>query len=295
MTKKRFFEHCLAFFTIFIWALTFLCTKTLMNTFSNLEILILRYSIAYVCLWIINPQKPQNFGKKYELLIFIASIAGTGYYQYMENLSVNYTSPASVSFITAMAPLFTAIFSRVILKTELTKETILGMIVAILGVGFVSFGDAKVIETGLKGDLLIFGTVWLWALYTVIIKVLSDKGFSGFLITRKLFFYTLIEMIIPAILFADYSKEKFTVSSIIGILYLGIFASAVCFYTWNRAANKLGPITTAKYLFVMPVITLLAQIIVKMSKVSILAFIGMALILLGLYISNIKSNKKIDN
>ncbi|MBQ0136166.1 MAG: hypothetical protein KBS43_05480, partial [Oscillospiraceae bacterium] len=38
---------------------------------------------------------------------------------------------------------------------------------------------------------------------------------------------------IPLIITADLSREKFTVSAIAGILYLGIFASAVCFYTWD--------------------------------------------------------------
>lgn len=291
MQTKRLTEHVLAFITIFIWALTFLCTKALMGVFTNLEILFLRYALAYVCIWIIYPKKPQSFGLKNELLMFAASIAGTSYYQYMENLSVKYTTPASVSFITAMAPLFTALFSTIILKTKLNKETIIGMIISIIGVGFVSLGDSIILDTGLKGDIIIFCTVWLWAIYTIIIKILADRGFKGFAVTRKLFFYSLLEMAIPLILKADLTREKFTTPTILGIVYLGVFASAVCFYTWNRAAERLGPVTTAKYLFIMPAITLIAQVVVKMSKLSIPALFGMALILVGLYVSERKQEE----
>ena len=295
MKDKKIIEHILAFTTIFIWALTFLCTKSLMDIFSNLEILFLRYGLAYICIWLIYPKKPEFFGKKNELMLIFASIAGTSYYQYMENLSVKYTTPASTSFITAMAPLFTAIFSWLILKEKLTKETVIGMLISIIGVGFVCFGDSKILDTGLKGDLIIFGTVWLWALYTITIKILADKGFKGFAVTRKLFFYSLVEMAIPVAVSADFAREKFTASTLIGIVYLGVFASAICFYTWNRAAERLGPVTTAKYLFIMPAITLIAQIVVKMSAISLPAIFGMALILLGLYISSIKKDKNIDN
>ncbi|MCQ2461435.1 MAG: DMT family transporter [Clostridia bacterium] len=291
MQSKNLKEHILAFMTIFIWALTFLCTKALMGVFSNLEILFLRYAIAYVSIWAIYPKKPKFLGIKYELALIAASFAGTSYYQYMENLSVKYTTPASVSFITAMAPLFTAVFSAIFLKSKLTKFTIIGMIVSIIGVGFVTFGDSKILDTGLKGDLIIFCNIWLWAIYTIIIKVLADKGIKGFEVTRKLFFYSLVEMAIPLIITADLSREKFTVSTIAGILYLGIFASAVCFYTWNRAAERLGPVTTAKYLFIMPAITLIAQVVVKMSKLSIPALFGMALILVGLYVSERKQEE----
>lgn len=288
MQKSDIKEHALAFITVFIWALTFLCTKVLMNSFTNLEIIFLRYSLAYLCLWLIYPKKPRFFGVKDELLMILASITGMSYYQFMENLSVNYTTPASVSFITAMAPLFTAIFSTIILKEKLKKETIWGMIISIIGVGFVTFGDSRILDTGLKGDLIIFCTVWLWGVYTIIIKILANKGRKGFEVTRKLFFYSLIELSIPFAFQADFEKTEFTTEAILGIAFLGIFASAVCFYTWNRATERLGPVTTAKYLFLMPAITLIAQVIVKMSKLSMPALFGMALILLGLYCSGRK-------
>ncbi len=277
--------HALAFLTIFVWGLTFLTTKSLEETFTNLEILLFRYSLAYVVVWIICPKKPEWYGWKTEGLIILASICGTSFYQYMENLSVYYTTPASVSFITAMAPLFTAIFSKFILKTKLELKTVIGMIVSIIGVGFISFGDSQILETGLLGDMIILFVIWLWAIYTIIVKILSNKEIRGYVLTRRLFTYSLLEMAIPVILTFDVSKSDFTKDTVFGLLFLGLFASAICFYTWNVAVDKLGPVTTSKYLFVMPVITLIAQIVTGMSKLSIIAVNGMFLILAGLVFS----------
>ncbi|NLL63589.1 MAG: DMT family transporter [Ruminococcaceae bacterium] len=286
-------EHALAFFTIAIWAITFITTKELQNTFSSLEILFIRYFIAYIALWFMCPKRIK-FEWKTEKYFIAASICGASLYQYLENVSVEYTTPASVSFITALAPLFTAIFAHFILKEKLTKRMIIGMLISIAGVGLISFGDSKALETGLLGDVIIFCTVWLWAVYSILVKKIDDFGFPGFAVTRRIFFYALVVMIVPISLTADVSVSDFTVSSIANLLYLGVLASALCFYTWNRAVARLGTITASKYLFIMPIITFFAQLVYNKSVVGVASTIGMATILLGLFISEQKSGDVIE-
>jgi len=168
------------------------------------------------------------------------------------------------------------------------------MLISIAGVGLISFGDSKALETGLLGDVIIFCTVWLWAVYSILVKKIDDFGFPGFAVTRRIFFYALVVMIVPISLTADVSVSDFTVSSIANLLYLGVLASALCFYTWNRAVARLGTITASKYLFIMPIITFFAQLVYNKSVVGVASTIGMATILLGLFISEQKSGDVIE-
>ena len=101
-------------------------------------------------------------------------------------------------------------------------------------------------------------------------------------------------MAIPMIITGDFKKSDFTAGNVLGILYLGIFASAICFYSWNRSVDKLGTITASKYLFILPTITFFAQLIYNKSAVSVAAVVGMVIILLGLFISEMKFTKKQD-
>lgn len=291
--KNKLVDHGLAFFTIFIWAITFIFTKELQETFSSLEILFLRYAIAYVALWLMCPKRIK-FDLKQEVYFIGASISGASFYQYLENVSVEYTSPASVSFITALAPLFTALFAYFFLKEKVTLQTIIGMIVSIVGVGFICFGDSGKIQTGLLGDMIIFCSVWLWAVYSVLVKKIAQFGLPGFAVTRRIFFYSLLEMLIPMLITGKFSKSDFTFSSVCGLLYLGFFASAICFFSWNRSVDKLGTVTTSKYLFVMPVITFFAQIVYNKNALSLMAVVGMAVVLLGLFFSEAKLLKRKD-
>ena len=156
MNKSALKSHSAALFTVFIWGITFVCTKHLIKSFTSLEILFVRYAVAYIVLWALCPKTMRVQSKKEELYIFIAAMTGTALYQFLENLSVSYTSPSSVAFITATAPLFTAVLAHKYLHETLNVKIIVGMVVSIVGVFIICFGDSTTIETGLVGDIIIF-------------------------------------------------------------------------------------------------------------------------------------------
>lgn len=283
MSKTRILDHVLAFSTVFFWGLTFLSTKYLQEHFSSLEILFLRYAVAYLALWAMCPKLLKFCGWRREGMMFAAALTGAALYQFLENLSVEYTSPASVSFISSIAPLFVALFAHWFLSEPLNGKVVLGILLAIVGVFFICFGDASAESTGLVGDLIVFGAVWLWALYSVLVKKIAAYGYSDFQVTRRIFFYSLLLMapfLIPRIRSFPYA-DLLSFDAWGNLLFLGVVASAFCFAMWNRSVEHLGAITTGKYMFIMPPITLLAQAILFRTPVSPLAIVGMALTLLG--------------
>ncbi len=295
MNKSALKSHSAALFTVFIWGITFVCTKHLIKSFTSLEILFVRYAVAYIVLWALCPKTMRVQSKKEELYIFVAAMTGTALYQFLENLSVSYTSPSSVAFITATAPLFTAVLAHKYLHETLNAKIIVGMIVSIVGVFIICFGDSTTIETGLVGDIIIFLSIWMWAVYSVVIKKLARYGHPQFLITRRMFFYSLIVML-PFILLDNHKLDVVALCepvSIMNILFLGVFASAICFATWNHSVISLGATTTSKYLFISPIITLIAQSFYDRTGIGAMALFGMFITLLGLAVSefDFKKNK----
>lgn len=288
---ERLKEHFLAFFTVLIWGVTFVCTKYLTDSLSSLEILYIRYLIAYAVLWIICPHFFGFTNLKHEAMMFFAAMSGTAAYQYLENLSVCYTSPASVSFITATAPIFTAILAHKFLGEKLNFKIFAGMAVSVLGIFLICFGDSKTIETGLMGDMIIFFSIWLWAVYSVLVKKISAFGYRGFLVTRRLFLYSLLAMTPFMAVTSDFERIKSVARPevFINLLFLGILASAICFMTWNRSVEKLGATTTSKYLFISPIITLIAQSLFYKTAVGTAALVGMAVTLVGIGITEFKN------
>ena len=69
------------------------------------------------------------------------------------------------------------------------------------------------------------------------------------------------------------------------ILYLGLAASALCFVCWNRAMALIGTVATNVYIYLTPVITLIASALILGEPVRPQALGAIALILLGLWLS----------
>lgn len=286
--KKRLTDHIIAFFTILIWSVTFICTKQISGIISPSEIVLVRYIVAYLALWAIYPRFMKFSSWKEEGLYLAAALSGASVYQLLENLSVYYTNPSSTSFITATAPFFTAIFAKIVLKEKFTSGLFIGMFISLAGVFLISFGDSKITDTGVKGDIIMLCGIWLWAVYSVIVKKISEYGHNGFAVTRRIFFYAVITEIPIVFLTDGIHPAEFTKPVVIfNLLFLGILASSICFATWNRCVANLGAVVTSKYLFVMPAMTLIAQTIYNHTKLSVIAYPGMALILLGLFLSQL--------
>ena len=69
------------------------------------------------------------------------------------------------------------------------------------------------------------------------------------------------------------------------LLFLGLGASALCFVLWNFALTRLGPVCVSQYIYLIPLVTVGTSLLVLGEPVTLLAVLGMALILAGLTIS----------
>lgn len=66
----------------------------------------------------------------------------------------------------------------------------------------------------------------------------------------------------------------------------------MAFYLWAWVINKLGAIKANNYLYIQPVITLIASALILGEKVSAVGYIGCSLILAGVWISDRLSVKR---
>lgn len=98
---------------------------------------------------------------------------------------------------------------------------------------------------------------------------------------------------IPALYFFDFKWDLYRFSTpayIFNIFYLGLGASAICFVTWNLAVRILGAIKTSVYIYLAPVVTAVASVIVLHEKITFLSGLGIVLVLGGLLLSEQKKN-----
>lgn len=244
---------------------------------------------------IFNPHRLKGTTIKQESVFVAAGLCGVCLYYLLENIALTYTIASNVGVIISVAPFFTAILSHLFLKQDekLRANFFIGFIVAMLGIGLISFNGAS-LQLNPIGDLLALLAAFLWACYSILTRKISSFGYNTILTTRRVFFYGILFMI-PALFLFDFELDlsRFAnMTYLLNILFLGLGASALCFVTWNFAVKILGAVKTSICIYLVPVITVAASVLIIHEPFTWITGIGTILTLAGLLISEKKHIRK---
>ena len=277
MKSKETQGHLAAFVTILIWGTTFISTKILLREFEPIEILFIRFILGFLILMAACPKILHIKDKK------------------QENIALTFTLAANVGVIISVAPFFTAIVSRLVIRDErLRTNFFVGFLVAMAGIICISFSGQESVEINPLGDLLSLVAAFVWAIYSVLTRKIGQYGYSTIQSTRRVFAYGLVFMI-PVLFVFGYNvqiRQFYNPTVVFNILYLSVGASALCFVTWNIAVKVLGAVKTSIYIYMVPVITVVTSVIVLHEKITAMSAVGTVLTLTGLFISEYRGKTK---
>ena len=295
MTNSTAKGHLAALITILIWGTTFISTKVLLADFQPIEILFFRFVMGLFALLVVYPHRMKGTTGKQELTFVVAGLCGVCLYYLLENIALTYTMASNVGVIISVAPFFTAILSRLFLKQEekLQANFFIGFVVAMAGIALISF-NGSALQLNPVGELLALLAAFLWACYSILTKKISSFGYNTILTTRRVFFYGILFMI-PALFLFDFKLDlsRFAnMTYLLNILFLGLGASALCFVTWNFAVKILGAVKTSIYIYLVPVITVAASVLIIHELFTWITGIGTVLTLAGLLVSEKKHMRK---
>lgn len=291
MNEKNYIYHLIAILTVGIWGLTFISTKVLISAgLSPKEIFLLRFLIAYVGIWFISPRKLFANGWKDELWLLLGGITGGSLYFLTENMALGITLATNVAFIVCTAPLLTTIFSLMIYKqVKATRALMGGSLLALVGVAMVVYNGSFILKISPLGDLLTLIAALSWAFYSLIMKKMTAR-YNTIFITRKIFFYGILT-ILPFFLFQPWQADLSLLvqpSILLNLLFLGVLASLVCFAIWNVVLKNLGTVRASNYIYLNPLFTLVGSAILLNEHLTVVALIGAACIMGGVYIAGKK-------
>jgi drug/metabolite transporter (DMT)-like permease len=280
--------HLMTLFTVIVWGTTYVSTKVLIeHGLSPAEIMMLRFILAYVCIWFLSPKKLFCRSWRDEGIMMLLGLTGGSLYFIVENTALGITLASNVSLILCTAPLLSALLLRMIDKKEkLRSNLVYGAVLAMLGVAFVVFNGHFILKLNPLGDFLALMASLMWAFYSLLLKKV-DSRYPTVLITRKVFFYGMLT-ILPYFIFRPMTMTLQMLAEPViwmNLLFLALVASLVCFILWNVAVKNIGPITATNYLYIQPIVTLITAAIAIHETITFLAIIGCVLIIGGVYVA----------
>lgn len=282
--KKNFSFHLYAMITIACWSLAFVLSRLVMREISSESLGFLRYLIASLVLLCLIPFLHLR-KVDYKDLGLIFSTGATGFFLYMIafNKGVKEVNAATSSVIIATVPMITALLSRFIYKEKITIRQWFATGVSFIGVVIITvFSKGFTISNGL--NWLFFAAVLL-AFYNLLQKKLLKKYsaiqstmmsiFSGTMMLAIFLPKTINE--IPAL----------TLNSILLILIMGIFSSAVAYVSWTKAFEVAeNAASVSNYMYITPLLTTILGLAIAKESLNLSTVFGGLIILSGLLLFN---------
>ena len=169
---------------------------------------------------------------------------------------------------------------------RLKPKLIIGSLMALAGVALVVFNGSFILRISPLGDILTLIAALMWAIYCLLLKRMNSN-YSTLFITRKVFFYGILTLL-PFFFFYPLQTDTtilFQPLVIANLLFLGVIASMLCYIMWTLAVKRLGVVCAANYIYVVPLVTLITSAVVIDERITLIALIGCAFILSGVYLA----------
>lgn len=294
--KSQLLGHLGAILAVTMWGVSFVSTRVLLdNGLGPIEIYVYRFVLAYFVVVCVKRSRWRSHSWRDEGLLALCGVLAGSIYFIAENTALEYTLVSNVSLLTSTSPLITILLVALIYKNERPGAgTVIGSVVAFIGVACVIFNSSFNLEIRPLGDFLSLAAAFSWALYSLILKKLNAV-YDIWFITRKTFFYGVLTAL--PLLVAEHPQHD-----VLGILvrpmvagnliFLGLGASMIGYVLWAVTVKRVGAQKANNYMYLQPIITMVVSVVLLNENVSVVGYIGCALILGGLWLGDFLSHPR---
>ncbi len=272
-----------------VWAIAILFVKTEESTIPPITIMAGRAILAFLTLLTaaLITRKDLKGNVKHIGAFLVFAILGITLLWLCLAFGQEYISVGLGSVMVTAMPLVTFIILVLILRVEkFGLIGFIGLLVGILGIALV-IGFKNILAGGstILGVLLIAGGFGFLAIN----GVLAGKWARGIdpVITTT-YFLGLGAIILTALAFIFESpiRSPWTSDTILSELALGIICTASGYFGFYYLIHKAGPYFTSFIFYFIPIFGLLSGHIFRNENVSILQIVGVAVVLIGIYLVN---------
>jgi drug/metabolite transporter (DMT)-like permease len=270
-----------------IWGGMYVVSKAVLDIIPPFVLLSLRLILGVFCLvLIILVNKRWSLSKRQILKALIIGFVGYGISLGFQFTGTKLSTASNAALVTSASPVFILLFGAWILKERVTRNRIVALLLASLGV--VAVVDPRTLIIGgdeVIGNLILIGAALTWGLYSVLIKRLSQDGS-----VLEVSMYAFLGGLPLSMTAAGFESDLIVWHAIngaviLGILYLGIISTALAMYLWNSALARLDAGIVSLLFFAQPVVGASLGAILLGEVLDIGFWIGGALISAGLLLA----------
>ncbi|MCK5332912.1 MAG: EamA family transporter, partial [Candidatus Aenigmarchaeota archaeon] len=190
-------------------------------------------------------------------------------------------------------PLLVVFIAPILIREKVTKKAVFGTFIGLLGVVAVvtngaSMGDVVKTEY-FMGNLLILLSGVCLAFYSMLGKKYVKK-YGGLNVTFAAILVGTMMLFVLSLLSGDiFSLGKISLSSFLLLLWIAVPTTALTYVVWFKSIDRIGLVKTSSFFFIIPISGVVSSSVFLGELITKYTLIGIALILLGVYVVQKKS------
>ncbi|PHS76695.1 MAG: EamA family transporter [Rhodospirillaceae bacterium] len=236
--------------------------------------------------------------RKHFALIFALSVTGVAMFNAFMYLALATTTAVNATFVLASMPMVIPVVSFVMGEERLNLRQGTGILISVVGVGvIISRGQWQVFSNlaFTVGDLWVLAGVLAWSIYSVLLRrkpatvpplvLLASTIVMGVMLLAPFYVWE----------YQNLGGFALTASNALVIGYVASFASIVAFLCWGAGVAKVGANKAGLFIHLIPLFASVLSIIFLNESLKTYHVIGIAPILLGIYLTTTSiQNQKVS-
>ena len=222
----------------------------------------------------------------------LLQVVGVGFVGYGVSLSLQFlgtklSTAANGSLVTSATPAFVLLFAWILLSEKITRRILLALLLATIGVvAVIDPRSAQLNPELFFGNVLLFGAAITWALYSVLVRKLTQS--LDVLPFSLVAFFGGLPVTIPAGAWelSTVGVGEIGLGVVGGVLFLGVISTALAMILWNTAFAVLDASAASLTFFAQPVVGAFLGWLFLGENITSLFILGGTLIGVGLVISS---------
>ena len=273
-----------------LWGISFVATRAALSEISPISLVFTRFALGTAFLLTMLAVRrrleipPRECWPALEAMGFV----GIFLHQMLQAHGLALTTAVHAGWLIGLIPIWSALLSAVVLRERLGSAKVAGLLLGFAGAALVVTrgklsGGLLALPTT-RGDLLILASTVNWAVYSVVgrrtLVRLGSARATAFAMLAG--WAMLAPLFVLSVGWSDYAR--ISGAGWAAIAFLGIGCSGLGYLFWYAALERLETSRVAAFLYLEPLVTLAAAVVLLGEPVHATTVAGGLIVLAGVFL-----------